>query len=147
MQQNLRTEAERAGVDPPLIFARGPLRTRTSRVSGATSRSTLAYGAHTPSATVVAGVSQATCRGATFAGRVGASLLTAAGLPELITDSPEAYGARLLELVSAPQRVREYGDQLNRTREANPLFDTAGFTRDWEALLLEIYDSAVRSPG
>jgi predicted O-linked N-acetylglucosamine transferase (SPINDLY family) len=88
-----------------------------------------------------------TCRGTTFAGRVGASLLTAAGLPELIADTPEAYVARLLELVSAPQRVREYGDHLNRTRETNPLFDTAGFTRDWEALLLEIYDSAVRSPG
>jgi predicted O-linked N-acetylglucosamine transferase (SPINDLY family) len=43
--------------------------------------------------------------------------------------------------------LREYRDHLNRTRETNPLFDTAGFTRDWEALLLEIYDSAARSAG
>ena len=43
--------------------------------------------------------------------------------------------------------VGEYGDYLNRTRGTNPLFDTAGFTRDWEALLLAIYDAAARSPG
>jgi hypothetical protein len=43
--------------------------------------------------------------------------------------------------------LREYGDYLNRTRGTNPLFDTAGFTRDWEALLLAIYDAAARSPG
>ena len=151
MQQNLRTEAERARVDPGrLIFARRVAQdAHIARLACADlALDTLPYGAHTTGCDALwTGVPMLTCRGATFAGRVGASLLTAAGLPELITDSPEAYGARLLELVSAPQRVRDYGDHLNRTRETNPLFDTAGFTRDWEALLLEIYDSAVRSPG
>ena len=71
------------------------------------------------------------------------SVLTAAGLQELIADSPEQYGARLLEFVAKPARLTEYRDYLERTRERNPLFDTAAFTRDWEALLLEIYDDAV----
>ncbi len=91
-----------------------------------------------------------TCRGETFAGRFGASLLKAAGLPELIADSPEEYGARLQQLVATPERLAEYRDHLERTRGRNPLFDTAGFTGDWETLLLEIYDDAAarsRSPG
>jgi predicted O-linked N-acetylglucosamine transferase (SPINDLY family) len=151
MQQNLRSEAERAGVDPGrLIFARPVAQdAHIARLACADlALDTLPYGAHTTGCDALwTGVPMLTCRGATFAGRVGASLLEAAGLPELIADSTEAYAARLLDLVSAPQRVRDYRDYLNRTRLTNPLFDTAGFTRDWEALLLEIYDSAVRSPG
>ena len=151
MQQNLRAEAERAGVDPGrLIFARPIAQdAHIARLACADlALDTLPYGAHTTGCDALwAGVPMLTCRGATFAGRVGASLLNAAGLPELITDSPEAYAARLLDLVSAPQRLREYGDYLNRTRGTNPLFDTAGFTRDWEALLLAIYDAAAHSPG
>ena len=151
MEQNLRAEARRAGVDPGrLIFARPVAQdAHIGRLACADlALDTLPYGAHTTGCdTLWAGVPMLTCRGATFAGRVGASLLNAAGLPELITDSPEAYAARLLDLVSAPQRLREYGDYLNRTRGTNPLFDTAGFTRDWEALLLAIYDAAARSPG
>jgi predicted O-linked N-acetylglucosamine transferase (SPINDLY family) len=151
MQQNLRAEAELAAVDPRrLIFAR-PVEqdAHIARLACADlALDTLPYGAHTTGCDALwTGVPMLTCRGATFAGRVGASLLNAAGLPELIADSPEGYAARLLELVSAPQRLREYSDHLNRTRETNPLFDTAGFTRDWEALLLEIYDSAARSAG
>jgi predicted O-linked N-acetylglucosamine transferase (SPINDLY family) len=151
MQQNLRAEAERAGVDPGrLIFARPVAQdAHIARLACADlALDTLPYGAHTTGCDALwAGVPMLTCRGATFAGRVGASLLNAAGLPELITDSPEAYAAQLLDLVSTPQRLREYGDYLNRTRGTNPLFDTAGFTRDWEALLLAIYDAAARTPG
>jgi len=81
-----------------------------------------------------------TCRGTTFAGRVGASLLKAAGLPELIADSLEEYGERLHEVVAKPARLVEYREYLERTRGTNPLFDTEGFTRDWEELLMRIYD-------
>jgi protein O-GlcNAc transferase len=151
MQQNLRIEAERAGVDPRRLIFAPPVAqdAHIARLACADlALDTLPYGAHTTGCDALwTGVPMLTCRGATFAGRVGASLLNAAGLPELIADSPEAYAARLLELVSAPQRVREYRDYLNRTHETNPLFDTASFTRDWETLLLEIYDSAVRSLG
>ena len=76
-------------------------------------------------------------------GRVGASLLLAAGLPELIADSLPEYAARLLDLVAKPAQLTQYRDYLERTRYDNPLFDTAGFARDWEALLTRIYDTAV----
>ncbi|MDQ2964139.1 MAG: glycosyltransferase, partial [Pseudomonadota bacterium] len=146
--KNLRYEAERGGVDPDrLIFAHPVAQdAHIARLACADlALDTLPYGAHTTGCDVLwTGVPMLTCRGATFAGRVGASLLNAAGLPDLIADSPEEYAARLLELTSAPQRLREYRDYLNRTRETNALFDTAGFTRDWEALLDEIYYAAAR---
>ena len=41
-----------------------------------------------------------------------------------------------------PARLVEYREYLERTRETNPLFDTEGFTRDWEELLMRIYDEA-----
>jgi protein O-GlcNAc transferase len=146
--ENLRREAARGGVDPDRLIFAPPVGqdAHIARVSCADlALDTLPYGAHTTGCDALwTGVPMLTCRGATFAGRVGASLVAAAGIPELIAASTEEYAAQLLELVSAPQRLSQYRDYLNRTRESISLFDTAGFTRDWEALLLEIYDAAAR---
>jgi protein O-GlcNAc transferase len=148
MQNNLRAEAERAGVAPErLIFAeRVGQDAHIARLGCADlALDTLPYGSHTTGCDALwMGVPMLTCRGTTFAGRVGASLLAAAGLPELITDSPEEYSARLLELVAAPARVARYRDHLVQTRGQSQLFDTAGFTRDFESLLVAIYDEAAR---
>ena len=147
MQRNLRVEAERAGIAPERLIFAFPVAqdAHIARLACADlALDTLPYGSHTTGCDALwVGVPMLTCRGETFAGRVGASLLEAAGLSELIADSPEEYGARLQELVAKPARLTEYRDYLERTRERNPLFDTAAFTRDWEALLLEIYDDAV----
>jgi predicted O-linked N-acetylglucosamine transferase (SPINDLY family) len=145
---NLRREASRAGVDPGRLIFAPPLAqdAHIARLACADlALDTLPYGAHTTGCDALwTGVPMLTCRGATFAGRVGASLMQAAGLPQLITESTGEYAAQLLELVRARERLREYRDYLNRTRESDPLFDTTGFTRDWEALLVEIYDDAAR---
>ena len=146
MQANLRSEAKRGGVDPArLVFARVvPQEAHIARLACADlALDTLPYGSHTTGCDALwMGVPMLTCRGTTFAGRVGASLLKATGLPELIADSPEEYGERLHELVAKPARLVEYREYLERTRETNPLFDTEGFTRDWEELLMRIYDEA-----
>lgn len=147
MQRNLRIEAERAGIAPERLIFAPPVAqgAHIARLACADlALDTLPYGSHTTGCDALwVGVPMLTCRGETFAGRVGASLLKAAGLPELIADSPEEYGARLQTLVAKPARLAEYRDYLERTRGRNPLFDTAGFTRDWERLLLEIYDDAL----
>jgi predicted O-linked N-acetylglucosamine transferase (SPINDLY family) len=146
MQDNLRAEARQAGIAPErLVFAeRVPQDAHVARLACADlALDTLPYGSHTTGCDALwMGVPMLTCRGTTFAGRVGASLLDAAGLPELVTGSTEEYGVRLRELVARPARLAEYRDHLVTTREASPLFDTAGFTRDFESLLLEIYDQA-----
>jgi predicted O-linked N-acetylglucosamine transferase (SPINDLY family) len=145
-RSNLRTEAERAGVDPEhVVFARTlPQEAHIARLACADlALDTLPYGSHTTGVDALwAGVPMLTCRGATFAGRVGASLLLASGLPDLIADSLEEYAARLVDLVENPSRLAQYRDFLQRTRNKNPLFDTVGFVRDWESLLVRIYDDA-----
>jgi protein O-GlcNAc transferase len=145
-QANLRAHATRADVDPSrLIFA--PLLPQEEHIArlrcADLALDTLPYGAHTTGVDALwAGVPTLTCRGATFAGRVGASLLLEAGLPDLIADSLDAYRTRLLDLVANSSVLRGYHDYLERTRVSNPLFDTRGFVRDWEALLVRVYEES-----
>ena len=146
LKRNLRAEAERAGVDSArLIFAPTlPQDAHIARLACADlALDTLPYGAHTTGCDALwCGVPMLTCRGSTFAGRVGASLLRAAGLPQMITASTDEYAARLIELVTVQGQLSAYREQLLNTRAHSPLFDTAGFARDWEALLLQIHDEA-----
>jgi predicted O-linked N-acetylglucosamine transferase (SPINDLY family) len=95
---------------------------------------TLPYGAHATAADALwAGLPVLTHLGDGFAGRVGASLLTAAGLPELITRTPEDYEATALALARDPGRLRALREKLAANRATAPLFDTARFTRGLEA--------------
>ena len=96
----------------------------------------LPYGSHTTgSDALFAGVPLLTCRGKTFAGRVGASLCTAAGVADLVTESLPAYASRLRSLCTNRDELRGYKDQLERERSRLPLFDTATFTRAFERVL------------
>jgi predicted O-linked N-acetylglucosamine transferase (SPINDLY family) len=102
---------------------------------------TLPYGSHTTGVDALwGGVPLLTCRGATFAGRVGASLLAAVDLNELVTEDADAYRERLVELVTHPDRLRDYAAHLERGRKTFPLFDTRGFAGDFERLLADAYD-------
>jgi predicted O-linked N-acetylglucosamine transferase (SPINDLY family) len=60
-------------------------------------------------------------------------------LPQLIAASLDDYRVRLHELATTPDTLREHREFLERTRSENPLFDTRGFARDWEALLERAY--------
>jgi len=134
---NLRKEATARGVDPSrLVFA--------GRVAPAqhTARIRLAdlfldgwpYGAHTTASDALwAGLPVLTRFGETFASRVGASLLTAVGLPELIAPDREAFIATAIELARNPERLRSLKATLERNRATAPLFDTALYTRRLEA--------------
>jgi protein O-GlcNAc transferase len=96
----------------------------------------LPYGSHTTGVDALGvGVPMLSCRGTTFAGRVGQSLLDAVGLTELIADSPDQYRAQLIALASEPGRLHDYKRYLQRERARLPLFDTRGFTLAFEALL------------
>ena len=67
----------------------------------------LPYNAHTTgSDTLWAGVPLITLRGATFPGRVAASLLTAAGLPELVTQSRADFEALAIKLASNAKALK-----------------------------------------
>jgi predicted O-linked N-acetylglucosamine transferase (SPINDLY family) len=95
---------------------------------------TLPYNAHTSASDALwAGLPIVTCLGETFAGRVAASLLRAAGLPELITKSLGDYEALALKLARDPAKLSALKAKLAQTRAICPLFDTVRFTRNLEA--------------
>ena len=79
-----------------------------------------------------------TRRGTAFAARVAASLLTAAGLPELIAESWDDYEAAGLALARDPARLAGVKQKLAAARDTAPLFDTTRLTRDLEALYRKI---------
>lgn len=140
---NLRTEAERLGVvGERIVFAqRVDHDVHLARVGCADlAVDTLPYGSHTTGVDALwAGVPLVTCLGPTFAGRVGASLATAAGLPELVTGNLEQYAARLVELMRDRDALRAMSESLIRGRATLPLWDTRGFAADFERLLERAY--------
>jgi predicted O-linked N-acetylglucosamine transferase (SPINDLY family) len=81
-----------------------------------------------------AGVPLLTFPGETFVSRVAASVLTAGGLPELVAENEDAYFQLAEELATTPAKLRELRVQVAHNRDRSPLFDSAQFVRDLEAL-------------
>lgn len=96
----------------------------------------LPYGSHTTGSDALwCGVPLLTLAGETFAGRVGASLVSAAGLAEMCAESFDDYCARLNDLVSDRAQLPAHKAHLERERMRLPVFDTSQFTRDFEKML------------
>lgn len=82
-----------------------------------------------------------TLAGERHSARVGAALLTAAGLPELIAPDTEAYVAAAIALAGDPARLLAYHRSL-RTRVAqSPLVDALGFAQALEGAYRELWRS------
>lgn len=79
-----------------------------------------------------AGVPMVTLVGETFAGRVGASLLTAANLPECVTHSWDEYLQVSIDLYRDSDRYLELRQRLRSSRDTAPLFDMVSFTGELE---------------
>jgi predicted O-linked N-acetylglucosamine transferase (SPINDLY family) len=146
--QNLRREAQIRNVSPErLIFApRVPLAQHLARHNVADLfLDTLPYSAHTTANDALfAGLPVLTCVGDTFAGRVSGSHLLAIGLPELITHNLDDYTALALKLARDPALLRSYRERLRANRDTFPLFDTIGYTRALEQLLIDAWDERMK---
>ncbi|MBI5920351.1 MAG: tetratricopeptide repeat protein [Betaproteobacteria bacterium] len=142
-EENLQREFGRRGVATDrLIFApRLPLAGHLGRLQLADlALDTLPYGSHTTGSDALwVGVPMVTRTGNTFASRVGASLVSAAGLPEMITNNWEDYSRLALELALDRQRLAALKQKLVDQRLQSPLFDTVRFTRNLEALYERIW--------
>jgi len=140
---NLRREASRRGIDGRrLIFAN-----RIASVHEHLARIRLAdlfldtfpYNAHATSLDALwAGVPLLTYPGESFASRVASSLLTTAGLHELIARSPSHYEEKAVELAADPARLGLLRSKL-ASRDA-PIFDTERYTRNLEAVYTAIHE-------
>lgn len=104
---------------------------------------TLPYNAHaTASDALWAGVPLVTCAGKAFPGRVAASLLQAAGLPELVTDNLAGYESLALKLGRDPQMRHALREKLVRNRTQMPFFDSARHARMMEAAYRQMWRNA-----
>lgn len=134
---NLRREAQQRGIaSGRLIFApKMPNADHLARHRLADLfLDNLPCNAHTTASDALyAGLPVLTCMGNTFAGRVAASLLQAAGLPELITQSLQEYEQLALQLARDPQKLAALKTKLAQNRDTCALFDTQKFTRNIEA--------------
>jgi predicted O-linked N-acetylglucosamine transferase (SPINDLY family) len=134
--RNLQKEAAARGIDPArLIFA--------EKVDHADHLArhaladlfldTLPYNAHATAMDALGvGLPVLTRPGRAFAGRVGASLLHAVGLPELIAETAADYEGLAIALATDRTRLGAIRARLAANLETCPLFDSLRFTRDLE---------------
>jgi len=136
-KRNLREEAKARGVAADrLVFApRAPLPVYLARYMHADLfLDTFHYNAHTTgSDSLLMGVPVVTRCGDAFAARVGASLLSAVGLSELITDTTEDYERLALRLATQPSALAGLRARLKEGAASSALFDTNRYARDLEA--------------
>jgi predicted O-linked N-acetylglucosamine transferase (SPINDLY family) len=144
-QNNLLREAVTRGIAPDrLIFAPSlPLSEHQSRLRLADLfLDTLPYNAGaTASGALSAGVPVLTRVGSTFPGRMGASLLKAVGLPELITASRQDYEALAISIARDPERLAAIKNKLANDLHTAGLFNTRLFTRHLEAAYKMMHES------
>jgi predicted O-linked N-acetylglucosamine transferase (SPINDLY family) len=144
--QNLRKQAHRHGIDTDrIVFGeRIPVEYYLARMrSMDLFLDTLPYNAGTTASDALwAGLPVLTCMGQAFAGRVGASLLRAIDLPELITTSAAEYENLAVHLASNPAQLAAIREKLEANRLTTRLFDTDLFTRNLEAAFTVIHERA-----
>lgn len=99
------------------------------------------YNAHSSASDALwAGVPVVTQPGDTFSGRVGASLLLACGLPELVAEDAASYEAIALRLARDQWAHAALKAKLERNRSSCALFDMPRFTRHLEAAYATMYE-------
>jgi protein O-GlcNAc transferase len=146
---NLHREAAARGVSPDrVIFAR-----REELVADHLARhrqadlflDTLHYNAHSTAIDALwAGLPVLTCPGQAFAGRVGASILRAAGLSELIVSSIVEYEALARKLANDRPLLESIRSKLARNRSTCALFDVKRSCRHIEAAYATMRDIHLR---
>jgi protein O-GlcNAc transferase len=146
-QQNLRNSAAAQGINPDrLVFAQ-----RVPRVEDHLARYRLAdifldtypYNAHSTAAdALLSGLPVVTCSGKAFPSRVAGSLLHAVGLPELVTESFDAYESLALALALHPAQRARLRQRLAVRPEGHPFFDPRSFCRQLEAAFTTMWRQA-----
>lgn len=141
---NLKMEAQRQGIEPDRIVFMKRLskfqhliRLKTANLALDTR---IVNGAATTSDALWAGVPVITLKGAHFASRMSASILTAVGMPELIARSIGQYETLAVQAALNPDRLKGLRQKLAQNRLTEPLFDTPrfafnleqAFTRMWQ---------------
>ena len=127
-------EAERLVISPRAPFAQHLARYRVADLA----LDTFPYTSHsTASDALWCGCPVVALCGDTFAARVSGSILTYAGLPDLITGSLDDY-ERLAHALATDSRLLDDVRSRVATARASSLFDAVSFTKDLERIYLEL---------
>lgn len=144
----LRREAAARGVDPDrLVFAAhlGMAEHLARHRQADLFLDTFPYTSHTTASDALwAGLPVVTCAGRTFTSRVAASLLSAVGLPDLVTTDFAAYEALALKLALEPERLAAVRAALAAGRARAPLFDSDRFRRHLESAFVTMHERCQR---
>ena len=140
---NIKNEAQKRDVNPSrIVFAdRVPMDEHLARQKLADLFvDTFIYNAHTTATEALwAGLPVITKMGEGFASRVGGSLLNAVGLPELVTETEDAYEALAFELATNSRILGRIRAKLAKNRLTQPLFDTKQYTKHLENGYQQVY--------
>lgn len=143
LHDNVRRAAEERGVaGDRIVFAKAvSYAEHFSRLAQADIFvDTWPYNAHTTAADALwAGVPVVTLYGNGFASRVAASVLNAAGIPELAFGNVAEYMGAILTLLREPSLLAGYREHLATRRMELPLFDSERYTREFEDLFGRIW--------
>ena len=103
---------------------------------------TFPYTAHTTcSDSLWSGLPVVTRIGESFASRVGASVLNAIGLEELITKTEQEYENLTTQLATKPEFLKKIKKKLEKNKNKEPLFNTKLYTSHIEKAYIKIYNN------
>jgi protein O-GlcNAc transferase len=144
-QRNLAARARERDVDPARIIFAGFVPHDADHLARLRLADlfldTPGYNAHATALDALwAGLPVLSIAGDRFPARVGASLLNAVGLPELIARDLQTYEQMALALASDPGRLRAIRRKLSQNIGTQPLFDTGAFTRYLELAFETVMD-------
>ena len=150
VNDRLRNEASSRGVDPGrLVFV--PFTDRAAHLARYAyvdlCLDTLTHnGGVTTTDALWQGAPVLTMRRDDMPDRMGPSLLTAAGLPELVAANADDFVRRAIEMAQNPDVLANLRQKVMSQHSAAPLFDTALYTKNLEAVLLDLWAKAVDNP-
>jgi protein O-GlcNAc transferase len=102
---------------------------------------TWAYSAHTTGCDILwSGTPMVSLAGRTMAQRVGASLLVAAGVPDLVTTDAAEYEELAVTLANDVDKLWQLRRKLEEGRDCCALFDTARWVRGFEKGLDKVWE-------
>lgn len=142
--RNLRAAAAARGIDPARLVMAGRVDHADHLGRHALADlflDTLPYNAHTTACDALgAGLPVLTRIGQAFAGRVAASLLHAAGLPEMVTHSQAEFEARAIALAADRAALAGIRARLAAALPDCALFDSPRYARNLEAAVRAMCD-------
>jgi protein O-GlcNAc transferase len=144
VQKNLREEASKRGIDAERLVFAGQLSNTAEHLARHCQADlfldTLTHGGHGTAVDALwAGVPVLACPREVFTSRVAGSLLTVAGLTELIVEDLNEYERRAIELAQRHDLLQNLRCQLAEVRARNRLFDTTRLARSLETAFEEMW--------